>query len=58
MTIFYDPRKRKVRVWVVIVFIILPILLIIFGWLGSKGAVEKEKIRKEKEASIDIFDKF
>ncbi len=58
MTIFYDPKARKARTWVFVVLVIIPLMVIILGWIGTRRSVEKEKIRKEKEAEIDIFDKF
>jgi len=58
MTLFYDSKTRKARVWVFASFIIIPFTVFILMWLGTKKAVEREKIRKSQEAEIDIFDKF
>ena len=58
MTLFYNPKKRQVRVWVIISFIVLPVILMICVFLGTQGIVKKEKNKVIREEAIDIFDKF
>ena len=58
MTTFYDPTSRKPHPWVLIVFIILPILLSLLSFaLGQKSLQEKSE-QEKRAGRIDIFDKF
>lgn len=58
MTLFYNPRTRKPRIWIIIVFIIIPLLLLIIGWIGTRSAVKKHKEELQKEVEEDIFNRF
>jgi hypothetical protein len=55
MSLFYDSKKRTTKMWVIIAFILIPILLIAFLFLSTRGIVEKHKSMKTKEESSDIF---
>ncbi len=57
MSIFYDPLKRKPRVWVFAMFIVIPIVLIILSLFGTRTIVKKDKMKAKKE-DVDIFNKF
>ena len=58
MTLFYDPLKKKPKIWPIIVFIIIPILLIFFGLTFGKSFSEKIGQSQESQAEEDIFKKF
>lgn len=56
MSLFYDSLKKKVKPWALALFVIVPIVLIIFGFIYGQGAVEKKSQQMELEAKPDIFD--
>ncbi|MBF0483466.1 MAG: hypothetical protein HQL25_02055 [Candidatus Omnitrophica bacterium] len=56
MTLFYDPLKRKPKIWAVCAFAIVPVILILLLFLSTKGAVEKQKAEQVTEEK-DIFQK-
>ncbi len=56
MSLFYNPKKRGVPVWVQIVLISVPIILIIFGWVALKKVAKEKKMMKMKQHEKDIFD--
>ncbi len=56
MSLFYNPKKRSVPVWVHIVLISVPIILIIFGWFALKKVAEEKKMMEMKHQEKDIFD--
>jgi len=54
MTLFYDPKSRKPKPWIFVIFIIIPIVLAIIGWIVGQGQVE-DKSRQET-ITKDIFE--
>jgi len=57
MTLFYNPRTRKVQPWVLMAFILVPLVILVIGWVVTQGMVSEHKIQKANEAAEDIFDK-
>ncbi|MBF0479774.1 MAG: hypothetical protein HQL26_09855 [Candidatus Omnitrophica bacterium] len=55
MTLFYDPLKKRPQMWIIAAFILVPIIIVVLLYVGSKGAVEKKKNEKIKEDTVDIF---
>ena len=58
MSIFFDPKKHKTKLWVSIFLVVIPITLGVSVWLGSKPFVEKYRKDlelKSLEKEPDIF---
>jgi hypothetical protein len=55
MSIFYDPKTKKVQPWIYVVFVLIPVVLVALLFLGSKKAVEKNKKQKQIEKEMNIF---
>lgn len=47
MSIYYDPQKRTIRLWVKVVFFILPLILVLLGWLFFKSTVVPNATQEE-----------
>jgi hypothetical protein len=58
MTLFYDPKKRKTRPWVVFVFIIIPVVIFFIVFLFGKAAVEKEQAQPKTSSAATVPDIF
>ena len=58
MTILYDAKKRKPRLWIFVAFLSVPALLIVLIINGSKPIVLNHKAAVKAAASEDIFDRF
>jgi len=56
MTLFYDPQKRQPKIWAIIAFIIIPLIVAMAAvTIGKQRAGEK---KATQEAEVDIFEKF
>lgn len=58
MTILYDAKKRKPRLWIFIAILSIPALLIALFISGSKKTVENHKSAVKAAEAEDIFDRF
>ena len=56
MTLFYDPKTKKVKVWVIVAFILIPIILFIVVCVVGQNAVQNKKNKPSKEET-DVFKK-
>lgn len=60
MSIFYDPKKRKAKLWIKIFFILIPIFVVVgfffFGQYRLKKKATQDLLEKQKE--LDVFQKF
>ena len=56
MSLFYNPKKRNVPIWVRIVMISVPIILIIVGWFALRKISAGKKMMEIKQQDKDIFD--
>ena len=57
MSLFYDPVKRRPQIWVVIGFIVIPILgIILFLFMGRRFVEQKQK-QDIQGKPVDIFDR-
>ncbi|MDP8211795.1 MAG: hypothetical protein P9X22_00705 [Candidatus Zapsychrus exili] len=54
MSIFYDPRTKKPKAWVIVFFILIPIILVLLGLNLGKTFIEKKDF-KPVEVTEDIF---
>ena len=52
MTLFYDSKTKKIKLWVIIAFIVVPIILIGLVWIFGKHQAEHKKSEQQKEADI------
>ncbi len=57
MSIFYDSKKRKVRPWIMVAFISIPILLVLAMYHGSKNRVQEYQQEQQQKEERDIFDR-
>lgn len=55
MTLFYNPKTRKPHVWVMIAFVLVPVLLFLILMIATQGLVKKSKEKKQESTEIDIF---
>ena len=53
MTLFYDSKTKKVKTWIIIAFIVVPIILVVLVWTFGKQQAEHKKLEQQKE--VDIF---
>ena len=58
MTTFYDPTTRKPHPWVLIVFIILPILISLLSFVFGQKSFQDKVEREKRAAQSDVYDKF
>lgn len=58
MSVLYNSKKRKVRPWVPVLFVTIPILLAVGIYSATKGKVVEINREKEQKAEEDIFDRF
>jgi hypothetical protein len=58
MTVYYDPKNRKPKIWVPAVFIIIPLILFMIIYLVGKGKLASENQSPTKKSKEDIFDRF
>jgi hypothetical protein len=58
MGMFYDPIKKRPQTWVIVSFIVVPILIIVIGYItGHQYAKEKNQIEKDLTPD-EFFDTF
>jgi len=57
MTLFYNPRTRKLHTWVFIFFLFIPIILLIIVIVNGNNYAKQKTLRQETQKK-DIFDKF
>ena len=55
MSLFYDPKTRKTKVWVISVFVIVPIAIVVVLLRCSKTMVQEHKEKTEAAENYDIF---
>jgi len=58
MTTFYDPATKKPHPWVMVVFIILPILLSLLSFAVGQRSFQNRMEQEKRAAQSDVFDKF
>ena len=58
MSIFYNSKKRKVRPWIYVAFVSVPLLLIFCIYYFSQGALSDYKQRQQQKQEDDIFNRF
>jgi len=58
MTTFYDPATRKPHPWVLIVFIILPVLISLISFAFGQKNFQDKMEQERRAAKSDVFDKF
>lgn len=54
MTIYYDPKKRKVKLWVIAVIISIPVIFILI--IISAGIIVKSTTKTIPEKTITTED--
>ena len=52
MSLFYDPKTRKVKMWIIAAFVIVPILLVAIIWVFGQQKVGHKAQDQTKEADI------
>jgi len=52
MALFYDPKNKKVKIWSLSAFILIPILAVVFVWMAGRKAAEKKKVENAQEKDI------
>jgi len=57
MSIFYDPKTKRARDWVVVVLVSVPIILVLFVYIVTKHKM-KHNPKAMQQEEVDIFDKF
>lgn len=56
MTLFYDPKKRKVKPWVISTFIIISVSIMLGAWILIKIFADKiDPPQPDQEPEQDIF---
>ena len=55
MNVFYDPKKKQTKAWILFCFGIVSIILIIAALAISKGMAERFKAQNQTEQKPDIF---
>ncbi len=58
MGLFFDPIKKKPQTWVFAAFILVPILLIVFGLIYGKVVAQKHPTEEKEESAQEFFQKF
>ena len=53
MTLFYDPKTRKAKPWIMVAFVLVPILVI--GMIWFYGEFRKSQKDNQTEQEKDIF---
>ncbi len=56
MSLFYNPKKREVQYWTIIILAIIPLLLIFVLWLSTRKKVNEHRALEIQEEKRDIFD--
>lgn len=57
MNLFYDSKKKKIRLWVPISFVLVPIILVILFLQIGRIIAEKEQKEQEQNNKGDIFER-
>lgn len=55
MSFFYDPITRKPKIWIYIAFGVVPFIMLVILFTGSKSKVDQYKTDKAAETEADIF---
>ncbi|MGE0269245.1 MAG: hypothetical protein AB7S78_12410 [Candidatus Omnitrophota bacterium] len=58
MSLYYNSKKRRVRPWIYIAFVAVPLVLIFFLYYFSQGALSDYKRREQQKQEEDIFNRF
>jgi hypothetical protein len=58
MTIFYDPKQKKVKIWTFILLAFVPVILLGLGWLLTQEKVETTQKQKTAETAEKTWDNF
>jgi len=56
MTLYFHPEKRRIRLWVIIVYVVLPLILISVGIYLKKVQIDKENA--EPKIKEDILERY
>ncbi|MBF0384575.1 MAG: hypothetical protein HQL27_01760 [Candidatus Omnitrophica bacterium] len=57
MSVFYDPKIRKPKPWIMVVIVLIPVIITFLMYSGAKTLAEKKKQDRERNATPDIFQK-
>ena len=57
MSIFYDPQTRKAKVWVIVAYILVPVICVMGIWFYGQTQMTQKKSQQPIEEK-DIFEKF
>ncbi|MCA9400160.1 MAG: hypothetical protein KC713_00935 [Candidatus Omnitrophica bacterium] len=57
MSLLYDPKTKKTKIWVPVLFVLLPILLIVGGFFLGQTQVKKKSTHPDKDVKVDVFDR-
>ena len=55
MTLFYDPKHRKPKAWIKIVFISIPIVVFIIIYFWGQSLSQKKQYQKSINSKKNIF---
>ena len=60
MGMFYDPIKKKPQTWVFVAFVVVPIIIIIVGYIWGTNYAKSKPVSSDevKESPSDFFSKF
>ena len=55
MSVFYDPKKKAVKGWVFVCFIIIPIVLFVISLVTGRQIADMFKAKDQAQQEPDIF---
>lgn len=58
MAILYDSKTRRVQPWIPMAFLLIPVIVLIIGYLMTKDKVQQYKSDKEHKQQEDVFTRF
>lgn len=58
MGTFYDSQKKQPKVWIMIAFLVVPVIVVIMFISVGKKAKENKGLKEKQDQAEDVFDKF
>ncbi len=57
MSLFYNPKTKKVQTWIYPAFVIVPVICIALVIALSRGMANQNKQNDTQEAQVDLFER-
>lgn len=58
MSVFYDPKQKKVKIWLFVLLAFVPFVVLGLGWMATQKKVELRQKEKVQQSDEKIWDSF